>query len=204
MVFAAGGCLLEGIRRRWVLPVYGAALAVSGALLAPLAMPVLPPASFVQHYGFLTGAGNGGAGQSTSGALPQYLGDRFGWRGMAATVSRVYTALPAADRARACVFTENYGEAGALDLYRASEPLPPAISGHNSYYLWGPGACSGRVLITVGIPRADLARGYRSVARAATIRCDYCMPEENDVPVYVARDPVESVAALWPTTRHYN
>ncbi|HET9015084.1 MAG TPA: glycosyltransferase family 39 protein, partial [Thermomicrobiaceae bacterium] len=47
MVFAAGGCLLEGIRRRWVLPVYGAALAVSGALLAPLAMPVLPPASFV-------------------------------------------------------------------------------------------------------------------------------------------------------------
>jgi len=204
MLFAAGACLLDRVRRRWILPAYGAVLAVSGALLAPLAMPVLPPATFVRYYGALSGAGNGGAGQSTSGAFPQYLGDRFGWDGMASTVSRVYTSLPAAERAQACVFTGNYGEASALSLYRQRYSLPPVISGHNSYYLWGPGPCSGQVLIVLGQSRADLQQSFGSVEQAATITCSYCMPEENDLPVYVARQPVGSVGSLWPTTRHYN
>jgi hypothetical protein len=30
--------------------------------------------------------------------------------------------------------TGNYGEAGALEMYRAQDHLPPVISGHNSYY----------------------------------------------------------------------
>ena len=35
--------------------------------------------------------------------------------------------------------------------------LPRAISGHNSYYFWGPQGCTGEVLITVGRPERDLS-----------------------------------------------
>jgi hypothetical protein len=29
------------------------------------------------------------------------------------------------------------------------------------------------------------------------------MPEENDVPVYVARKPKVQIRELWPQTKHY-
>jgi len=55
------------------------------------------------------------------------------WPDLAANVARVYDALPAADRERACVFAQNYGEAGGRRPRRALG-LPRAISGHNSYF----------------------------------------------------------------------
>ena len=88
--------------------------------------------------------------QRETGVLPQQLADRFGWNTMTATVARVFHSLPADEQAQACILTENYGEAGAIDLYGPAYHLPQAISGHNTYYLWGPGKCSGQVVITVG------------------------------------------------------
>ncbi len=148
--------------------------------------------------------GNASAGQQARAVFPQYLGDRFGWEAMTATVAGVYERLPPSERSRACIFTANYGEASALNLLGSRHHLPPAISGHNSYYLWGPGRCGGEVLITVGERRADLEEGYASVVRASTITCRYCMPEEDDLPVYVVRRPRLPVRALWMRAKHYD
>ena len=65
-------------------------------------------------------------------------------------------ACRAEDRAKACVFGQNYGEAGAIEYFARDLDLPPAISGHNSYWLWGPGRLHGRG-----------ARRHRRPARAA-------------------------------------
>jgi hypothetical protein len=208
-LFAGGALLIERasvrrLGRPWLAPLVLAALALTGILLAPLAMPVLPPATFVRDYGFLTGQGNASAGQSNQGAFPQYLGDRFGWMHLAATVARVYDGLPERDRGGVCIFTSNYGEAGALQLYSAQYHLPPVISGHNSYYLWGPGSCSGATMISVGISPSDLAKSYRSVTLATTMTCAYCMPYENDLPIYVVQQPRSSAHNLWPSVKHYN
>ena len=35
-------------------------------------------------------------------------------------------------------FGNNYGEAAAIDVFGRRLGLPPAISGHNNYYIWGP------------------------------------------------------------------
>ena len=103
----------------------------------------------------------------------------------------------------ACVFTSNYGEASALNFLGGRYGLPPAISGHNTYFLWGPGSCTGKVMITVGVPRDQIERGYTAVERATTIACRYCIPEENGVPVYVATKPKAPIGQLWPATKHY-
>ena len=53
--------------------------------------------------------------------------------------------LPAEDRAKACVFGQNYGEAGAMEYFGpGSGPAAGDLCRHNSYWLWGPGQCTGR------------------------------------------------------------
>jgi len=174
-------------------------------LLAPLAMPILPPATFVRAYGFLSGVGNGGAGQHTAGAFPQYLGDRFGWDTLTQAVERVYAALPPDEHAQACVLTGNYGEASALSLLGGPGRLPPVISGHNNYYLWGPGPCTGHVLIVLGYAPRDLAPAYARVVLATTNICRYCMAEENNLPIYLCTQP-RGVAFkdLWRRVKHFD
>ena len=208
MLLAAGGVAFEQashlVRRAWVRPAYAVLLVASGLFFAPLSMPVLPPTTFASTYGVLTFLGNSGAGQHTQGVFPQYLGDRFGWDTLAAQVERGYRALPADEQAEACVLTDNYGEAGALEMYRAQDHLPPVISGHNSYYFWGPGSCTGAVLITVGIGYRELSANFASVTLASTTSCTYCMASEDGVPIYVAIGPKGILREAWPRIKHFN
>lgn len=206
-LYASGALLLdwktEAGRWRWARPTYPAVVAISAILLAPLAMPILPPPSFAAHYGWLTGAGNSAGGQGPS-VLPQYLGDRFGWDTMTATVAHAYDSLPASEQAQACVFTENYGEASALTLLGKARRLPPVISGHNMYWYWGPGKCSGQVLLAVGLTQSDLQQTYSSVRQVGLITCAYCQPEENNLPVYLCTQPKVAPTSGWQRTRHLN
>ena len=96
-------------------------------------------------------------------ALPQYFADMFGWREMAAEVSTVYRDLPPDERAGAVFFARNYGEAAALDVYAPAPGGPPAISGHNSYFLWAPRGASGEAVITLGCDGAAFGRFYQDV-----------------------------------------
>ena len=77
-------------------------------------------------------------------AIPQTFADEFGWPGLAHAVERASATLTPEERAHAAIYTQNYGEAGAVDFFGTE--VPPAISGHKNYYLWGPhGATTLRV-----------------------------------------------------------
>jgi hypothetical protein len=196
ILFAAGAVGFERVQWRgrlaWIRPAYVALLALVGVLLAPAVMPILPPATFASHYG----------------VFPQVLADRFGWESLTHTVEQVYAGLPPVRRAQACVLASNYGEAGALQLLGRPGRLPPVISGHNNYYLWGPGRCTGAVLITVGYSPSDLrsARAsYAHITLAATQRCRYCVDYEQNLPIYVVTRPTgPSLARLWPSVKSFS
>src|SRR4029077_576189 len=72
------------------------------------------------------------------GSLPQYCADQHGWEQLVSRVAEASARLTPAERARAVVFGQNYGEAAAVDVLGARLGLPHAISGHNSYWMWGP------------------------------------------------------------------
>jgi 4-amino-4-deoxy-L-arabinose transferase-like glycosyltransferase len=207
-LFAAGAVAFErGVARaKWTTlrRGYAGALAASGLLLAPLALPILPPPTFGQVFGFLGGDAGVQQERHTTAVLPQWLADRYGWPELVGTVARVHQGLPTQDQSIACIFTGNYGEAGAVDFFGPRYGLPPAISGHNNYFLWGPDGCSGAVVIAVGVSRADLATGFGDITQAATVSCDYCMPYENDDPVFVARQPKLPIKDIWPRVRHFD
>ncbi len=193
ILFAAGAVVVERLRLRprlvWIRPAYVALLALAGILLAPDVMPILPPATTARAYG----------------SLQQVLADRLGWENLTRTVERVYAALPPAQRAQACVLTSNYGEAGALQLFGQPGRLPPVINGHNNYYVWGPGRCTGQVLIGVGFALADIRHTYAHTTLAATQRCRYCVSFEQDLPIVVGFNPrIPNPLRLWPAVKHYD
>ncbi len=202
----AGGAMLFGewrVRfRRWVA-AYPVVLAVSCLLLAPAAIPVLPPTLYAHIYG---PSGSSGSQQESGDAygLPQALADRFGWQEQVALIAQVYHGLPPDEQRVACIFTSNYGEAAALVQFGGSYHLPPPISGHNAFYIWGPQGCTGQVIITINVSPQDAAQAFNSVTLAARTSCPACVDFENHAPILILWQPKAKVpfAVLWAQAKH--
>jgi hypothetical protein len=187
-----------GIARGVILMAIG----VAGAVTAPLSLPILPIDDFIRYQHLIGFTPSVGERQKT-GPLPQYYADMFGWPQMAAKVSAVFRALPPADRVRAVFYSENYGEAAAIDVFGRRLGLPPAISGHNSYYLWGPRGHDGSVMIIIGGKPAHYAALFRSVEVAGHIDTPLAMPYETDQPIYVLRGMKIPLEQYWPQVKKY-
>jgi hypothetical protein len=207
VLFAAGGTAIESWSRRWgggvLRGAVAAALLVSGAAIAPLAKPLLPVDDYVAYAGAI------GVAPSTEerhelGRLPQFFADMHGWADLAAAVGRVHAGLSPEERRHACVFAENYGQAGAIDFFGRQHGLPHAISGHNSYFLWGPRGCSGEIVIVIGSNRESLERRFARVDRAGESTCRDCMPYENHKPLWVARMLRMPLSEIWPAVKHFD
>jgi hypothetical protein len=204
-LLAGGAVVIEDWARRpvhrWLVT---SAIAIAGAVAAPLALPILPPGSYRSYAAALGMSPAASATEKVAqGALPQQLADMFGWREMAAKVSGAYNALPPEERARAVFFGRNYGEAAAIDVYGPAFHGPPAISGHNSYYLWGLGGFDGSVVLAVGGDATRYALEYQSVERVAELDSPYAMPYETNIPIYLLRNPRIPFANIWSKLKHY-
>lgn len=201
VLFALSAVMIDGVtapsRWNWFGPEYVRWTGVVTLLFLPLTVPVLPQEVELRYLSALGGM-IPGTESHESGDLPQYFADRFGWEELAATVAGVYNQLPAEDRAAACIFADNYGEAGAIAFFGPQYNLPPVISGHNNYYIWGPGECTGAVLIVVGVDeREELQTVFERVELAATTNCVYCMPYENHQPVFICRNMRSPIDEVW-------
>jgi hypothetical protein len=207
MLLAAGGVAVERwlARRRsiawwaWLRPAYPATLAAAGALLAPLFLPCLPPAS-VERYSRAIGLEQPRVENHRLGPLPQLFADRFGWREMAETVARIYHGLPEAEKRRAAIFGQNYGQAGAVDLYGPRLGLPKALSGHLTYHDWGPRGYTGDVVIVLDDDRETLEGHFERVEWAARVDHPYSMPYQH-FDVFVCRGLRHPLAEVWPGLR---
>jgi hypothetical protein len=205
-LFAAGAIAIEAWFARPAIRWIAVGLVViPGLVTLPIVLPVLPPEQFIRYSKMIGMAPSSTASErGAQSVLPQYFADMFGWREMAEQVSAVYNGLPAADRARAVFFGRNYGEAAALEIYGPALHGPPAISGHNNYFVWGPRGYDGSVVIMAGGDAAKLATMFGDVAIAGHIDNPYAMPYENRIPIYVLRSPREPLSAIWPTLKHYD
>jgi hypothetical protein len=206
MLLAAGAFAIETfIRERqwnWLKPATVGLLLAGGIVTAPFAMPVLPVETYIKYQSFL-GIEPPKTERHKFGKLPQGYADMFGWENMAATVAKVYNSLQPEERAKCAIFTSNYGEAGAIDFFGKKYGLPKAISGHNNYWLWGPGNHTGEIVITVGESLEDVKKTFDQVELGATVVSEYAMPYESDLPVYICRKPKVSLPEVWPRVKGY-
>jgi len=205
-LLAAGAVWVADSRasvRRWVVAPYAGLLVVSAVPMAIAAAPILPPSTTARVLA-LIGPERLRQENHATAELPQYLADRYGWEEMVATVASVYHRLSPDEQREACILVANYGRAAAIDFYGARHDLPRAISGHNTYYLWGPRDCTGRVVISTGQSDRALRPLFRRIDRVATVTCAYCLPSENHLPVWIARDATHPMATIWPRLKHFD
>lgn len=200
ILFAGGAVAIERAFRspaRLLLP----ALAIAeGVAFAPLAIPILSEPAFIRYQARL-GMAPRHLEKKEYGALPQVFADQHGWERLARAVAEVVAALPAAQRERATIYAQNYGEAAAIELLGG--PLPKVTSGHNNYFLWGPGPDEGPWIIVGGKP-ASHREVFADVREVARLPHDpLVMPYEDQLPIWLCRSPKRSIQSVWPSTRHY-
>ncbi|MBN1895835.1 glycosyltransferase family 39 protein [bacterium] len=195
-VFAAGGLALERALKKpwaWLRSAIAVIIAAAGLAIWPFCLRILSPESFIAFQNRIGIKPEEGE-RHEMGPLPQFWADHFGWEELAETVAEVYSGLTPEQKADCAVFGRNYGEAGAVNYYRKKFDLPPAISEHNNYYLWGPGSFKGGTLIVIGVPAEELTQEYETVEQRAVADHPYAMPYERNLPICVCfrlREPVE-------------
>ncbi len=206
MLFAAGGVAAGDLfaeRFRWIKPALMAAMLALAALLAPTILPILPPEKLVAYMKAIQFEPPRTETSHTA-ALPQLFADQFGWEEMVTSVARAYHQLPPEERNRAAIFCQNYGQAGAIDFFGPRHGLPPALSGHQNYYLWGPRAHTGDVVLVLGADADDEREQFRSVEDLGPVASSrWAMPWEQRLRIYLCRDLKVPLREAWPAVKKW-
>jgi len=171
--------------RRWLL--VGATLAGMAAAL-PEVLPIVP-ASAVHTL--------------PSSAQHSSVGDSIGWPQLTRAVAAQDVALARAGQSPTSIFTGYYPEAAALTIFGAGYHLPPVLSGHNSYWMWGPGQASDRTVLVV-----DALSRLRPYFASCRLLTTYNPPQHvqndwTDIQLGICSGPLASWHALWPRLKHY-
>src|SRR5260370_5144952 len=121
-----------------------------------MAMPFGPVAQFIPYMGKLPCKVPLSEHSHMLAILPQHFADQYGWEEIVAEVKQAYMKLSLEERAGCGIFAQDYGQAGAIDFFGRRYGLPPALSGHQTYFLWGPRGYSGNCLIVLDDSREVL------------------------------------------------
>ena len=206
ILFATAGVAVERLSeagsRRWLRPLAIALVVLLAAPLIPFALPVLPVRTFVGYQAAL-GVAPPSEERNEMGVLPQHYADMFGWEAITQLVAKAYQRLTPDERKRCRVFGQNYGEAGAIDVLGQKLGLPRAMSGHNSYWLWGRDEPKPDILIIIGGDPADNARFFEEIEIVGQTSSPWAMPYERGLDVSIARKPKVDLNRVWPELKHY-
>jgi hypothetical protein len=206
MLLALGGVAWErmtwGKHRWWMRVPITLVVVVLGLVAMPFALPVLQVDAFIRYQALLHMKPSTEEHLSV-GPLPQQYADQFGWQELASLVAVAYQRLTPEERRHCRVFGQNYGEAGAIDVLGRKLGLPRAMSGHNSYWLWGPGNFDGSVLIIIGGDSDDNAEFFEQIEIVGRTQSPYAMPYERGLEVSIARRPRISLRDAWAKVKMY-
>jgi hypothetical protein len=207
-VFLAAGAItiesfVERPRRVWLKPVIVTILLAAGAWLAPVVVPILPVDQFISYMKKLPFPVPRSEHSHMRAILPQHFADQFGWEEMVATVDQAYTRIPLEERPGCGIFAQDYGQAGAIDFFGPRYGLPPALSGHQTYFLWGPRGYSGNCLIVLDDTRESLEEKFEHVEFVG-LSADNPYALEREIPVFICRGAkFGSLADIWPKLKKW-
>ena len=127
-ILQAGGAVLwerwlERPKLAWMKYAVPALMLVWGAVLSPMLLPILPVEAYI-HYAKALHLEAPAIEKWKLGPLPQIYASEFGWPEMVETVAGVYNSLPAEVRPKTAIFAQNFGQAGAIDLFGPRYGLP--------------------------------------------------------------------------------
>jgi len=190
-------------RLAWLKPVIVTVLLASAAYLAPVVVPILSPDAFLAYVKYLPMKLPVMEHSHARAALPQWYSDQFGWHEIVAETAKAYNQLSAAERPGCGIFAQDYGQAGAIDFFGRQYGLPPALSGHQTYWIWGPRGYSGNCLIVLDDNWERLEELFEHVEYVGTSDANpYAL--EQQIPVFICRGAkFGTLEKVWPQLKKW-
>ncbi len=189
MLLAAGAVALEAwltnLRSGTVLALrvsVGGVLILALAAGAAVALPIAPVNSALWR---------------AAHKVHDTFAEQIGWPEFVQRVAAVYRSLPDSERAHTAILANNYGEAGAINLYGPALGLPPAISRTNTYWYRGYGAPPPSVVIELGNTAKDEKGSDATCVSFGRFRNSEGVDNEESAwgyEIFVCRD----IPAKWP------
>jgi hypothetical protein len=212
MLLASGAVVTESaINRRanarprlqWLKLAIALVLLASGVHLAPVVVPVLSPDGFLAYTKYLPFKLPVMEHAHARAALPQWYSDQFGWKEITDEAAVAWNRIPAAERQDCGIFAQDYGQAGAIDFFGRRDGLPPALSGHQTYFLWGPRGYSGNCMIVLDDRRKLLERLWEHVEYVGK-SADNPYALEKQIDVFLCKGAkFGTLTQLWPELKRW-
>lgn len=207
MLMAAGAVVLDTTltrpRASWLKPVIVVVLLASGIYFLPITVPVLSPDRFLAYTHRLPFKLPVMEHSHARAALPQWYADQFGWQEIVEETAVAWNQLSPAERPDCGIFAQDYGQAGAIDFFGPKYGLPPSLSGHQTWFLWGPGNYSGNCMIVLDDSRKNLEALFTNVQYVGT-SADNPYALEKLIPIYICRGAkFGRWADFWPHVKHW-
>jgi 4-amino-4-deoxy-L-arabinose transferase-like glycosyltransferase len=204
---AAGAVVIESFiarsRQVWLKPALVMLILAAGAWISPVVMPVLPVDQFIFYMNNLPFKVPRSEHSHMRAILPQHYADQFGWEEIVAKVNQAYQKLSLEERPGCAIFAQDYGQAGAIDFLGRRYGLPPALSGHQTYYLWGPRGYSGNCMIVLDDSKETLEGMFEHVEYVGT-SADNPYALEREIPIFICRGAkFGSLAEVWPKLKKW-
>jgi hypothetical protein len=161
---------------------------VGVAIALPAVLPILPAAD-VHHL--------------PASSQRSDVGDTVGWPQLTHAVAAEDAALVRTGQPPTSIFTGYYAEAGALDVLGSADHLPPVLSGHNAFWMWGPGQASDHTVLAVDA-LGQLRPYFASCRLLTTYYAPYNVHNDwTGLHIGVCTGPSASWRTLWPHLKHY-
>lgn len=207
MLLAAGAVVIASALDRpigaWLKPAIVIILLAAGAYLAPITVPVFSPDHFLIYTKRLPFKLPVMEYQHRRAALPQWYADQFGWNEIVAETAQAWNQLTPEERPDCAIFAQNYGQAGAIDFLGRRYGLPSTLSGHQTYFLWGPRGYSGNCMIVLDDRPDRLSQFFEHVQYVGT-SADNPYAMERRIDVFICRgSKFGTLAHVWPQLKRW-
>ncbi len=194
--------LVNSLKTKIVIPIIFVILSIP---LIPYMVPLLNVESLTKYVCFLgVDAGVKYENQKLNN-LPQHFADRFGWVELAREIAFEFNQIPKEERNNAGIITNNWGIASAIHFYRNKYNLPEPISNDGWYYFEAlKKNINRKYFISVGISEQDLKNYFEKVTLKRIFTNPYCMPHENNRPIFLCEKPKIDLNQLIRVERKIN
>ncbi|MBZ5498886.1 MAG: hypothetical protein LAP85_21015 [Acidobacteriia bacterium] len=190
-------------RTGWLKPAYLAVLVAFGVLFVPLTLPVLTPEGFIAYVKALHIPMPEVEHQRMGPLGQQVYADMFGWEDITRETARAYYSLPDDVRAKTAITAASFGEAGAVDFFGPKYGLPKAISGHQTYWYWGPRQFTGESALMLGERPQRVRELCENPVVVGHVGHQYARGDEN-FDIYWCRPMRLNLQKGWPLAKHWD
>ncbi|WP_232817855.1 ArnT family glycosyltransferase [Winogradskyella tangerina] len=197
MLFSAGAVFIEQllVKRKRLIYLVAGSIFLPMVFFIPEAAPILPIEKYTDYMNL----------EEVDGRyeLTGDFADMHGWEEQVKLVDSVYKSLTEDERVNCVLWAENYGEAGALKIIGKRYGLPNPISRHGSFWTWGYGNKNAEVWISLGNEKASVEYVFEDIELVKMITHKYAIDEENNIPLYICRNPKVDIEEWWSIYEPY-